>query len=291
MKKRYILILTFSTAFIVGVPAVSVCFAKQHKQSLMEAPHETPTGESRQAKSSKKESRPERVDDKSSYVRENKLSFESRKFTEQRKGIYKIDITYPQLGASLNGAANFNRWVKEFVRKDAAGFRRAEARRLRKYGRPAHDMEEELDIAFEPVFSSTELVSLKLIETLMQLGQMHPIDYPISLNYDLKLGRRIDLKEVFKPQANYLQTISSYCFARLRKGSGQYNPENWIAEGTAPKAENYQHWNIARDGILISFDDYQVGPHSMGQPQILVPYDQLRNDLATNNVLPLLLAR
>ena len=40
---------------------------------------------------------------------------------------------------------------------------------------------------------------------------------------------------------------------------------------------------------LISFEDYQVGPHSMGQPKIIVPYTVLRGLLSPHSsVAPLI---
>jgi hypothetical protein len=119
----------------------------------------------------------------------------------------------------------------------------------------------------------------------MARGQMHPIDYYESINYDLNSGRFLTLDDLFKPQAEYLKTFSRYCFDELKKKAGRYFTENTMAEGTAARPENFKNWNITPKGILISFEDYQVGPHSMGQPKIIVPYTELQEMLSTHGVV------
>jgi hypothetical protein len=53
--------------------------------------------------------------------------------------------------------------------------------------------------------------------------------------------------------------------------------------------ENYQNWNITPEGIMISFDDYQVGPHSAGQPVLIIPYSVLKDLIDRGSALDTLL--
>jgi hypothetical protein len=49
-----------------------------------------------------------------------------------------------------------------------------------------------------------------------------------------------------------------------------------FSDGAKPMPENYDNWNITPDGLLITFDMYQVAPGASGPLQVLVPYAQLQ---------------
>ncbi len=55
--------------------------------------------------------------------------------------------------------------------------------------------------------------------------------------------------------------------------------DQWLNEGTAARRENFENWNLVPDGVLISFEDYQVGAHSFGQPELIVPYSRLQKSV------------
>jgi hypothetical protein len=48
-------------------------------------------------------------------------------------------------------------------------------------------------------------------------------------------------------------------------------------EGATPTEENYRSWNVASDGILITFDPYQIAPYAVGQQSVMVPYTVLKD--------------
>jgi hypothetical protein len=56
-------------------------------------------------------------------------------------------------------------------------------------------------------------------------------------------------------------------------------PIKGIYEGTEPVVDNFENRNIVPDGVLLSFEDYQVGPHSFGQPEFVVPFSALRGSV------------
>lgn len=105
-------------------------------------------------------------------------------------------------------------------------------------------------------------------------GAAHPGSYSITLNYDLGQGRELALADLFLPNTDYLGAISNYCIAELSKQPFFEGP---FTEGAQPKPENYSRWNITPDGLLITFDDYQVAPHAAGPQQVMVPYSQLKS--------------
>lgn len=118
-----------------------------------------------------------------------------------------------------------------------------------------------------------ELWSLKFDFHFYSAGAAHPGSYSVTLNYDLGQGRELALGDLFLPSSNYLEAISNYCIADLSKQSFF---DTAFTTGADPTPENYQSWNITPEGLLITFDEYQVAPYAAGPQQVIVPYSELR---------------
>ncbi len=213
----------------------------------------------------------------------SEIKFGSKKVNEHVEDVYDIKAEYPQIKSLRSKQAiAFNRWLEKFVLNDVVEFRGLERAAMKKNkGKPSPSIGESLDISYEVIFASKDLISLAFSQKVMALGQMHPIDYPVPVNYDLKKGRLLKLNDLFRPKANFLKAFSQYCQAELKRQYG----EQLFMEGTEAKAKNYKNWNINPEGIMISFDDYQVGPHAMGQPVIVIPYSTLKGMIARNSVV------
>jgi hypothetical protein len=118
------------------------------------------------------------------------------------------------------------------------------------------------------------LVSVRL-EMVTYLGGAHPNTAYYSLNYDLTEGRSLALADLFKPGSAYLEKLSTYCLKTLRSREDV----RLFGEkaGTAPEAQNYTVWNVTPDGLLITFNEYQVAVYAAGPQLVLVPYARLKD--------------
>ena len=114
----------------------------------------------------------------------------------------------------------------------------------------------------------------------------HPGLYSITLNYDLGQGRELALADLFLPNSNYLETISNYCTTELSK---QPYADPVFLDGAKPTAENYRNWNITPQGLMITFDTYQVAPGASGPQTVVVPFDQIRQIVDMNGPLKVVL--
>lgn len=139
-----------------------------------------------------------------------------------------------------------------------------------------------LDITFTPLSQIGDLWSFKFDFRFYSDGAAHPGLYSITINYDLNQGRELTLADLFLPNSNYLEVISKYCITELGKQPGFEGP---FAEGAKPTPENYHNWNIAPEGLLITFDMYQVAPGASGPQQVLIPYAELRGIIDPGGVL------
>jgi hypothetical protein len=130
-----------------------------------------------------------------------------------------------------------------------------------------------LDETYTLISQISNLWSLKFDFHFYSDGAAHPGLYSITLNYDLGQGRELALGDLFLPDSSYLEAIANYSIDELSKQPGFDDP---FTEGARPTPENYRNWNITTDGLLITFEMYQVGPGASGPIQVLVPYEQLQ---------------
>lgn len=131
-----------------------------------------------------------------------------------------------------------------------------------------------LDVKYTPLLQAGDILGIKFDFFFYSSGAAHPGSYSMTVNYDLTQGRELALSELFVSNANYLETISNYCITDLKR----QNPEidDSFLGGAAPTLENYRNWNITTEGLLITFDEYQVAPYAAGPQRVIVPYGVLQ---------------
>ena len=129
-----------------------------------------------------------------------------------------------------------------------------------------------LDLRYSLISQIGDLWSFKFDFWFYSDGAAHPGLNSMTFNYDLGQGRELALSDLFLPNVNYLEVISNYCLIELRK---QPYSDSFFLDGAKPTPENYRNWNIAPDGLLITFDEYQVAPYAAGPQQVTVPYSEL----------------
>lgn len=207
--------------------------------------------------------------------------FDTKKISDRSFQWYTVEVEYPQLlNPRFPNELALNKMIERSVLGDVTKFRNRQRQVMN--ARKTPGLEESLVIDYEVIAVRNDVYSIKFTHRIMSRAQLHPIDYPVTVNYDLALERPIQLGDIFKPKSKYLEAISGYCRAQLQR---QYGENIFMTGGTEPKAENFQHWNLTPEGLVISFDDYQVGPHAMGQPVLLIPYSALDEFRADEKIL------
>ncbi len=143
-----------------------------------------------------------------------------------------------------------------------------------------------LEIGFAQISPVGNLLSLKFTISFYYDGAAHPGSYSRTLTYDLEAGTSLTLNQLFLPGVDYLGPISAYCITDL--GTRDIGFE-MFSGGAVPTADNYHNWNVAPDGLLVTFDEYQVAPYAAGPQTVLVPYTELTVILDPNGPLDYLL--
>jgi hypothetical protein len=211
---------------------------------------------------------------------------------------YEIDAEYPQLTGSNNpNFEKFNQNARALVTKKVSNFRKEmapeESDPADATAEPTPEvMGSDLGIGYTVALANDELISIEFSVGSYYSGAAHPNSYTEVLNFDLKNGKVIRLAELFNPGAKYLQAISNYSVADLKKQSKEKDgmlDDDWIQRGAGPSSDNYKSWTISRKGLGISFDAYQVGPYAVGPQEVFIPYSALKDLIRTDGPLgPLL---
>jgi hypothetical protein len=113
-----------------------------------------------------------------------------------------------------------------------------------------------------------------LFENNSYFGGVHPNTSHATLNFDLAAGNKLELRDLFLPDSDYLTYISNYSILELLKIKDELFDD--FQNDAGPDEKNFQDWAITRYGILILFEEYQVAPYMSGPKFVLIPYDYLK---------------
>ena len=196
---------------------------------------------------------------------------------------FTIKVQVPQLdGSDDPRLAAFNSQMNELIAKEVDTWRQSFLQNTA----PIVTNGSFLEVTPTLISQVADLWSFKIDFHFYSDGAAHPGTYSITFNYDLAQGRKLELGELFLPNSNYLEVIANYCKAEL---SQQPFFEGPFAEGANPTPENYRNWNITADGLMITFNEYQVAPYAAGPQVVQVPIEQLLQVADPNGPLKVIL--
>ena len=95
-------------------------------------------------------------------------------------------------------------------------------------------------------------------------GGAHPNSWVTTMVFEAATGDRIGLNDLLG--GDYLAVLADA--ARTQLADIEPYPE-----GIEPTERNYAAWEPTDDGMLVTFQPYQVGPYALGLPTITVPWD------------------
>lgn len=109
----------------------------------------------------------------------------------------------------------------------------------------------------------------------------HPNTFYQTFTFDTGTGAQLGLNDIFADE-NYLSELSTIANQKLpailadreQIDVGEVDTD-YIAQGAAPKAENYQDWYISGSSLVIVFPPYQVGPYALGTIEMPIPLSSI----------------
>lgn len=192
---------------------------------------------------------------------------------------YTIETKLPVMQGDDPRVAKFNAEVMALIMQEVKKFRDGLA------GLPATpiSMGSSFENAYTIVSPPGDVLSLNFGFYVYSDGAAHPYSYTLTYTYDLQRGEPIRLEQLFLPSVDYLGLIAAYCQGELARRDIGFDA--LFMTGADPTPENYRNWNITPDGLLISFDPYQVAAYAAGPQEVLLPYAELNAIIDPNGPL------
>lgn len=206
-----------------------------------------------------------------------------------------INIEYPQLkNLKITQEKQFNQFVKKQVDDQIRDFKkylteRHEERKFKgKY---------EINLSYTVDYYSDNFTSV-VMNWNGYSGYLNMDYFPSTINFDLKKGTATELKDIFEPNANYLNKLSELAIATLKRTclscgcgndihagdplpEGEENKGNQggmfdLTEAVSAKEKNFYNWSVTAEGLRITFNEYQVAPGCAGIINIIIPFSDLQ---------------
>lgn len=210
---------------------------------------------------------------------------QTQEYREERSEApsYEILLTYPQLALNPFGK-EVNKRIEGLVVKTVHSFRSA----MLLIG-PSILGDWTPSAAFLAGSSDTQYTSGQILSIRFSFSShtwgAHPSHWTSTLNFLLEPRWpvcEVTIDDIFVDQRKGLALVSEYCKTELLamdpESEIQRSPD-WVRSGTSPVASNFRALNIVHAGLLITFDEYQVGPYIEGPSEVLVPFSVLREHL------------
>lgn len=119
---------------------------------------------------------------------------------------------------------------------------------------------------FEVTFNKNQVISL-ILNLYSYVGNALPqVDYLYRYNIDLLSGKQLTLKDIFRPNVDYLKLISDFINYSISQ-----NPESYYPETVVDIPED-QAFYLTDQGIVIYFDIDEIAPEEAGIPKFLLPF-------------------
>jgi hypothetical protein len=128
------------------------------------------------------------------------------------------------------------------------------------------------DLRYSLVSPPGDIFSIKFEMEGYVAGAAHPYHLSQTVNYDLEHGKDLALADLFVPGSDYLSVLAKYCTDQLSQRDIGFEG---FELGATAMPENYRIWNITADGLMITFDEYQVAPYAAGPQTVIIPYGDL----------------
>jgi hypothetical protein len=184
--------------------------------------------------------------------------------------VYTVNAQIPNLqGSDDERVTKFNNDMAQLTQEEIAKFKDNARMASPIPGSPGSAYDQKYTLLSTP----GNLFSLKFDIYIYIEGGAHPTTHTRVINYDLEAGLDLTLDQLFLPGSNYLEMIANYCIAQLKTRNIDFDT---FSSGAQPTPDNYSNWNVTPDGLLITFDEYQVAAYAAGPQLVTIPYVELK---------------
>jgi hypothetical protein len=138
---------------------------------------------------------------------------------------------------------------------------------------PADLPEAQLIVAYEATTLSARLISLRFTGSAYYPGAAHPQTLIFTMNFDAASGDELQLADILLAGGeSAVAALAEQHLVDEYYGGDPAGLHDWVATITTGMLGN---WAVSGAGLEITFDQYAVGPGSMGTPTVVIPWGQL----------------
>ena len=140
---------------------------------------------------------------------------------------------------------------------------------------------QQISLMIKPkILNAEKPLATVVLNSSSYLGGAHGASSQQYYNFDLQSKKRIQLDDILLPQQKTaLQSKAYEAFkvwvmnAKLANSIEEYE-QIW-------KFKLSDNYYLAKDGLVLQYAEYEIGPYVVGLPRLTIPYDQLKGILRT----------
>jgi hypothetical protein len=193
------------------------------------------------------------------------IQYETRKINNEGE-TYIINVSYPYFNIAF-----IDDNISSFINKSIDDFKSYTESPV------SSSYKNMLDIVYDIYLVSDNIISIRFIDAVYT-GGAHGSQQVATKNFDLKTGREMQLKYLFKNDS-YIEYISDKAIEKLNNDN--VSEIHWIQEGAGPKYSNFENFTYGKNGdsFIFHFNPYQVAPYSEGIITFELPIKKLKDFL------------
>lgn len=196
---------------------------------------------------------------------------------------YTIKVKFPQIEGLQNTQAQtrINQLIKDLVTQVVDDFKQvAEEFKTSSVIREGY-AKGVLDVSYDIVQANNSIVSIQF-NIYEFTGGAHGMVLDRTFNYDVSSNKPLQLKDLFRPNTDYLERLSELSIKDLLSQAqpNSYCPDcakDSIQEGASPKEDNFKLFTLENDRLVLIFNPYQVASYAEGQKRVKIPYRDIQD--------------
>ncbi|CAG9622380.1 WG repeat-containing protein [Sutcliffiella rhizosphaerae] len=124
---------------------------------------------------------------------------------------------------------------------------------------------------FSVQFFQKNLIILELDGYHYPFGAAHGMPTKIMVPIDIKTGQNYQLKNLFKPNSDYVKVLSEIVGKQISE-----NPANYFPDAYKGITAN-QPFYVSNDALFLYFSPYEIAPYAAGFPTFEIPFKEIDN--------------
>lgn len=184
---------------------------------------------------------------------------------------YTIEVSYPR----FQKEKKLSNEIKKIINQEIKTFKKGVPKNEGKNNKENEIPKSYLNINFEIFEQNKNLMSMALYVGAYDEGAAHPNTWTISINYDKKRKKIMQLQDIFIPESDFIKKISEKSIEKLKNEENLKENEEWLTEGAGPDGKNFSIFNLTENAFVLTFDPYKVAPYSQGNFRAEIPLMEL----------------